>query len=87
MNQKQKSRWMKIIVAFCLIFCACFAVGAFVAMWFNVDETEILKVVFGLFGGELLMNLVIKLVKDKDGAKKTEAKPTGRNDEHQGGNG
>lgn len=62
--------WMKRVVGLCLLFCATFAVATYVGLYFGVDALDVLKVVVGLFGGELVMTLIIKLIGDSGERKK-----------------
>ena len=68
MNEKQKGRWMKRIVALCLLFCAVMVVATYIAAWFAVDTAVVMTCACVLFGGELVMTLVIKIIGDR-GAK------------------
>lgn len=65
MNDKQKNLYMKRVVALCLSFCAVIIVATYVALWFGVDTTAVMTCGCGLFGGELVMTCVIKLISDK----------------------
>lgn len=81
MNGKQKWSYMRIIVALCLGFLAAFCVAAYVALWFGVDTINVLKIVAAIFGGELVMMLLKKMLGIKNEGKAvtkpaTIAKPT-----------
>lgn len=67
MNQKQKGRYMKRIVAFCLTFLTALFVASYVLLAaLGVDTEAYLTLGCGVFGGELLMTLVLRLVGDKN---------------------
>lgn len=67
MNQKQKGRYMKRIVAFCLTFLTALFVASYVLLAaLGVDTEAYLTLGCGVFGGELLMTLVLRLAGDKN---------------------
>ncbi len=71
MNQKQKGRYMKRIVAYCLALLTVLFVASYALLAaFGVDTEAYLTLGCGVFGGELLMTLVLRLVGDKDDPKK-----------------
>ena len=57
--------YMKKIVAVCIVTDICFAAATFVAACCGVDTTQVLAIVTGVFGLELLMTAVIKIAGDK----------------------
>lgn len=70
MNQKQKGRYMKRIVAFCLTFLTALFVASYVLLAaLGVDTEAYLTLGCGVFGGELLMTLVLRLVGNKNDPK------------------
>lgn len=78
MNQKQKGRYMKQIVVFCLAFLTALFVASYVLLAaLGVDTEAYLTLGCGVFGGELLMTLVLRLVGDKDNTNKNESKDKG----------
>ena len=71
MKKKEATRYMKIIVSVCIVTVIVFAAAAYASVWFKVDTVPILQIVATLFGGELLMTVVLKVLekpekKDKE---------------------
>ena len=63
MNQKTKTRFMTRIVRFCIGFTAVMIVACYVASWFGVDTDHVLTITATVFGGELLLTVVLELLK------------------------
>ena len=63
MNQKTKTRFMTRIVRFCIGFTAVMIVACFIARWFGVDTSHELTITATVFGGELLLTVVLELLK------------------------
>ena len=58
--------YMKKIVAVCIGVIIAFAVGAYVSAWFEVDTVQVLTIVTGVFGGELVLTVLLKLLEKKE---------------------
>ena len=71
MPQKAKTRFMTRMVRFCIGFTAFMIIACYVARWFGVDTSHELTITATVFGGELLLTVVLKLL-EKD--KKEDAK-------------
>ena len=69
MNQKAKTRFMTRVVRFCIGFTAVMIVACYVARWFGVDTSHELTVTATVFGGELLLTVVLRLT-EKEPEKK-----------------
>ena len=66
MTKKQKTRYLKNIVSFCIAFPAAFGVaGLFVCWHTNSDPTGIVQAVITAYTVELGLTCVLKLL-DKD---------------------
>lgn len=66
MNKKAKTRFMKFIVWFCILFTALVIVACYVAAWFGVDMDSVLTHTCAVFGGELLLTVVLRLLEKDD---------------------
>jgi len=53
---------MKIIVGLCIATIITFAAASHVSAWFGVDTIPVLQIVSAIFGGELLLMVVLKLL-------------------------
>ena len=73
LEQKAAIGFMKVVVTICIITLIVFAVGAYVSAWYSVNTVPVLQVVAAVFGGELLLTVVLKLIQrgepknDKEG--------------------
>ncbi len=72
-SKNQSNRWMKGIVKYCIVFTSVVIVACYIASWFGIDTDAQLQVTAMVFGGELLMTVVIKLMGDSK-EKKEETK-------------
>ena len=74
MNKKTTTHsYMKKIVAVCIATVIVFAVASHVSAWFDVDTVPVLTIVAGIFGGELLLTVVLKLLEKPEPKKNKEA--------------
>lgn len=69
MNKKSKTRFMKMVVWFCIAFTALVIVACYVAAWFGVDTDSVLTHTCAVFGGELLLTVVLRLLEKESPAK------------------
>lgn len=81
MRQTEKDRWMKGIVRYCIGFSSVLIVAGILLAIIGYDVYELVCLGVGLFGGELLMSMVIKLVGGKED-QTAARKPAGRNTEN-----
>lgn len=70
MNNKAKTRFMKMVVWFCIAFTALVIVACYVASWFGVDTDSVLTHTCAVFGGELLLTVVLRLLEKEDATQK-----------------
>lgn len=62
MNKRESTRFMKRMVRFCLGFTAAVVAACYVAAWHRVDTGNVLASTCTVFGGELLLTLVLRLL-------------------------
>ncbi len=67
--KREQTRFLKTIVWTCIRFLMLMFVACYVAAWFGVDTDSILTHACTVFGGELLLAVVLKLSGDKDAKK------------------
>ncbi len=78
MTEKQKGLYARKIVALCLLFCAVVIIATYIARWWDVDTVPVMTCCCGLYGGELLLLMVKRLMaKDEPRGSKISAKPGG----------
>ena len=58
-------RYLQRIVTLCIVNVMGFSIASFIAAWYGVDTVPILAIVVGVFGLELILTAVIKLVEPK----------------------
>ncbi len=73
MKGSSKTRYLKRIVAYCIALLTIVIVAVYIAAWFDVDTGNLLTATCGVFGGELLLTVVIKIM---GGKAETASKPT-----------
>lgn len=67
MNRKAKTRFLTRMVRFCVGFTAVVIVACYVAAWFGVDMDSVLTHTCAVFGGELLLSALLRLLeKEKE---------------------
>ena len=66
MNERKRFRFMNVLVCLCLGFTALMAAACYVASWFGVDTDHELTVTATVFGGDLVLMMVKKLIEKKD---------------------
>ena len=66
MPKKDNSRFMKRIVSHCLAMLTGSTIASYIIALFGIDTVPILTLVFGGFGGELLLTVIIKLVEKEE---------------------
>lgn len=76
MNKKSKTRFMKMVVWFCIAFTALVIGACYVAAWFGVDTDSVLTHTCAVFGGELLLTVVLRLL-EKEGSTKEKKEGNG----------
>jgi len=64
---------MKIIVSVCIVTLIVFCAAAYVSEWFGVNTVPVLQIVAAVFGGELLLTVVLKLMEKPEPKKDKEA--------------
>jgi uncharacterized membrane protein (DUF485 family) len=64
--------FLKGAVVFCLGFNAFMILLCYIGRWFGVDTSHELTITSTVFGGNLIITLIIELVKIKRAAKKAE---------------
>lgn len=75
MKQGQKDRMLKGVVRYCIGFVTLVIVAVYIGDWFGVDSSEIVAPTCTVFGGELLLTALLKLLdKDYQPIQKTAAK-------------
>ena len=66
MTEKKKVRFLQKMVTFCIGFIVCIIMGGYFSAWFPGVNEELIKKVIdvtaAVFGGELLLTVVIKLI-------------------------
>lgn len=67
-------RYLKNVVAFCLVFTAAMYAACYVAAWFSVDTSDIAYYTSWTFGGELVITCILKIVDRKADVKATARK-------------
>ncbi len=66
MKKKSKARFMKVIVWTCIGFTALVILACYVAAWFGVDTDSVLTHTCAVFGGELLLTVVLRLLEKEE---------------------
>jgi len=70
MKKKEATRFMKIIIMLCIATVIVFAAMAYLSAWFRIDTVPVLQIIAALFGGELLLTVVLKLLEKPGGSPK-----------------
>lgn len=66
MNEKSKTRYLKKIVLYCLMFISAVVLGGLFVCWrVDADPTGVVQAAIAFFGVELLLMCLIKLLGDK----------------------
>lgn len=78
MKGSSKTRYLKWIVTYCIALLTLVIIAVYVAAWFGVDTGNVLTASCGVFGGELLLTVLIKIMGGKaaDATTKPAARPT-----------
>lgn len=62
MKGSNKTRYLKWIVVYCIALLTLVIVAVYIAAWYGVDTGNVLTATCGVFGGELLLTVVIKIM-------------------------
>ncbi|MBN1776632.1 MAG: hypothetical protein JW811_00770 [Clostridiales bacterium] len=75
-------QFLKGAVVFCLGFSAFMILLCYIGRWFGVDTSHELTITSTIFGGNLVLTLIIELIKLKNKKDKSaDAKPVERKDD------
>ena len=77
LQKKEAVRYLQRIVTLCIVNVMGFSITSYVAAWFDVNTVPILAIVVGVFGLELILTAVIKLVGKEEPKKETDKKKEG----------
>ena len=81
MNKRDKMRYLKKVVLYCLAFTSLVVVAGLVICWrTGFDPTGVVTAAIGFFGAELALSCLTKIFADK-GDKRNESKLEAETDE------
>lgn len=69
MSKKKQVSFMTKTVVICLSFTAAMIIACYVGRWYGIDTSHELTITSVVFGGEMILLIVKKLIDDQRGGK------------------